>query len=538
VADLNNDNQMDMIVLNYDGDDFYVFLVYNDGHFILENKYSTGKNSFPTGGAVGDFNHDNKLDLVIANSVYYYIMIYMGYGNGSLSKPTIYSTGSHSNPQVVVVSDINNDNKLDIIVANKDSHNIVVFLGHGNGTFGNRITYNMELSCDPQSMVAHDFNNDNKMDIIFGDFTNNRIGLVFGYGNGSFVSQPNYIGDHYATPVSIETSDFNNDHHLDIVVVNIQSKNIYALLGYGNGSFSDPIVSVDGNNMDPTSVTVGDFNNDNLLDICVSDSGGTIIVYHGIGDGFFRHPIIYSIGFSTNPAWVVAGYFNTDDYLDIAVANSGSNTVEIFFGGGCDPYSSQMTYFSGDDSRPIFVTVGDVNNDHYLDILVTKEDTNNVGILINDENSSFSNESILLSDLRSNPFSVAVANLNNDSNLDIIVVNRDNENISIFFGCGNGTFQYSTSYWIGYGSRPNSVAIGDFNNDTHLDIAVSNDGTNNIVLLSGYGNGIFAILTTFLTGYNTLPCSLDVGDFNNDGIQDIVVAMAGTNNIGIIARIC
>jgi hypothetical protein len=74
------------------------------------------------------------------------------------------------------------------------------------------------------------------------------------------------------------------------------------------------------------------------------------------------------------------------------------------------------------------------------------------------------------------------------------------------------------------------VVIDDFNNN--------NNGTNNIIILSGYGNGGFALLATFSTGYNSLPSSLTVGDFDSDKLPDVAVAMIGTNSIGIISKIC
>ena len=538
VADLNHDRHSDMIVINYRGDSFSVFLGNTDGNFTLKDTYNTGVLSFPRTGAVGDFNLNGKLDLVITNSGQHSIMIYFGDGNGSFAKPITYSTGRHSNPQIVCVSDVNNDNQLDIVVTNKDTHNIVVFLGTINGTFRSRITYNLEVSSNLQSIVVRDFNNDRKMDIIFGDYTNNRLGLLFGYGNGSFSRRIKYIGDSSANPVSINTGDFNNDTHVDLVVINKYSNNIYVLLSYGNGSFSDPLVSVPGGDMEPTSVTVGDFNHDRLLDICVSDSGGSIIIYHGVGDGFFKHSVIYSVGYASSPEWIISGYFNRDDYLDVAVANFQISTVAIFFGNGCDPYANQLLFPLDEDFRPTFLTVGDVNNDHYADIIVVNEGTNNVIALLNNRNETFSKYRLFFNDFHLSIFSVTMANLNNDSHLDLIAVNRDNERISVFFGWGNGSFEYDTSYWIGYGSRPKAITLADFTNDTYLDIAVANDGTNNIVLFAGIGNGSFVPSISFSTGYSTLPCSLDVGDFNNDAVADVVTVMSAIDTIGIISRIC
>ena len=538
LADLNYDQCSDMVVVNYRGDSFSVFLGHRDGNFVLNNKYNTGNYSSPRAAAVGDFNHDDTLDLVITNSGQDYIMIYLGHGNGSFGRPMTYSTGTRSNPQIVCVSDLNNDDKLDIIVTNKNTHNILTYLGNGNGTFRRRISYILEVSANVQSMVVDDFNNDQRMDILFGDHTNNRLGLLLGYGNGSFSRSIKYIDDSSAARISINTGDFNNDTYLDIVAVNTGSNNIYTLLGYGNGSFSNPIVTVAGSDMDPTSVTVGDFNNDRLLDIGVSDSGGTIILYHGVGDGFFKRSITYTVGYTAESEWIVSGHFNTDEYLDVAVANFRASTVSIFFGNGSDPYSNQMVFPLEENSRPISLTVGDINNDHYADIIVVTEEASNVVILMNTRNESFSNQILSVQDFSWKIFSITVADLDNDTNLDLITVHCDNERISVFFGLGNGTFHYNTSYWIGHSSRPKAIALGDFTNDTYLDIAISNDGTNNIVLLSGDGNGNFAALITFSTGYNTLPCSLTVGDFNSDDVSDVLVVMSAIDTIGIISRIC
>src|SRR5438128_1431472 len=82
-------------------------------------------------------------------------------------------------------------------------------------------------------------------------------------------------------------------------------------------------------------------------------------------------------------------------------------------------------------------------------------------------------------------------------------------------------------------SQPRSIAVGDLNNDHQMDIVVVNYGTNNIGILLGYGDGSFQDQMTFSTGYDSIPYSLAVGDLNKDNQLDIIVANYGTNNIGI-----
>src|SRR5207245_2522825 len=96
----------------------------------------------------------------------------------------------------------------------------------------------------------------------------------------------------------------------------------------------------------------------------------------------------------------------------------------------------------------------------------------------------------------------------------------------ILLGRGDGTFQIPHNYAVGI--RPISVAVGDFNGDGHVDLAVANVGTPNsgsdgsLSILLGKGDGTLAAAQTYLTG--SAPSSVAVADFNGDGILDLGVA--------------
>ena len=62
-------------------------------------------------------------------------------------------------------------------------------------------------------------------------------------------------------------------------------------------------------------------------------------------------------------------------------------------------------------------------------------------------------------------------------------------NVSILLGNGDPTFRAPVNYATG--SNPNSVAVGDFNGDGKLDLAVANSGSNNVSVLLGNGEGTF-----------------------------------------------
>ena len=77
------------------------------------------------------------------------------------------------------------------------------------------------------------------------------------------------------------------------------------------------------------------------------------------------------------------------------------------------------------------------------------------------------------------------------------------------------------------GSEPHFVAVGDFNNDGIPDIVSANYGSNTVSILLGVGNGTFQSAQNFTAG--SYPISVAVGDFNGDGNLDVAVANNGNN---------
>ncbi|CAF2036986.1 unnamed protein product, partial [Rotaria magnacalcarata] len=97
----------------------------------------------------------------------------------------------------------------------------------------------------------------------------------------------------------------------------------------------------------------------------------------------------------------------------------------------------------------------------------------------------------------SRPLSAIVSDLNDDIQLDIVVANSGTDTVGIFLGNENGTFQSQLTYSTGYRSQSYSVVVGDFNSDNQPDIVAANHGTNSIGILIGYGDGTFAIFSSY-----------------------------------------
>jgi dienelactone hydrolase len=115
------------------------------------------------------------------------------------------------------------------------------------------------------------------------------------------------------------------------------------------------------------------------------------------------------------------------------------------------------------------------------------------------------------------------------------VVDYDNGAVDVLLGKGDGTFQSEVAYPTG--SAPFAVAVGDFNGDGRLDLAVANGCTNcpfggSVSILLGNGNGTFQTHVDYATGNN--PGAITVGDFNEDGKLDLAVVNTSDSTVGVL----
>lgn len=134
------------------------------------------------------------------------------------------------------------------------------------------------------------------------------------------------------------------------------------------------------------------------------------------------------------------------------------------------------------------------------------------------------------------PNAVAVGDLNEDGNADLVVgFAREcgyGNQVSVLLGNGGGTFAAKVYYEVGH--NPAAVAIADLNRDGKLDLAVANSGSlgffgNTVSVLLGNGNGTFAAKTDYVTG--TAPSDVAIADVNEDGVADLLVAINGVFNM-------
>jgi hypothetical protein len=203
VGDFNKDGKLDVVVTAADNTNPYQSFGYVDvligngrGGISTDNSYLVGGASWYV--AVGDFNGDGNLDLVTSDG------IMLGNGNGTLGAPTSFYAGD--SPVMVAIGDFNGDGKLDLVAANYGSASVSVLLGNGNGTFSKPTSYFVGGS--PNSIAVADFDRDGRLD----------LAVLLGKGDGTFATNFTYYAGF--APGNVVAADFNRDGRTDLALVN------------------------------------------------------------------------------------------------------------------------------------------------------------------------------------------------------------------------------------------------------------------------------------------------------------------------------
>lgn len=306
----------------------------------------------------------------------------------------------------------------------------------------------------------------------------------------SFVSKPN-TAPTASNAVAVAAGDLNGDGVNDLVVVGNSTQKVSVLLGNkdgtgkADGSFATAVdYSVAGN---PRDVAIADVNGDGVPDLVVTGS-----TYTG-----------------TPP--------NFQSAVSVLLGTKGGN------GKGDGTFQPKVNY--GNGSSVSSVAVADVNNDGKADIIFTSNNSSSpvVSVLIGTGNGSFLTQKNFA--VGSDPRSVQVADLNGDGRADLVVANRNGNNVSVLLGTAatseGGPVLFDPQTTFAAGTTPTGVAVGDLDGDGKLDLAVSNETTGAVSILRGSGNGSFGTATTASTSGS--PTAIVLTDVNGDGKLDIVV---------------
>ena len=323
------------------------------------------------------------------------------------------------------------------------------------------------------SISLGDINNDGKIDAVVanGRHWPETNYIFFNYGKGFNVMSPldNLSSTSYAT----ELVDLDNDGDLDIIEINDNAPHrIYTNDGSGNFKFHSQVAEIS----HARNVAIGDLDNNGFMDFIITNRGQQNIICYNNGKLNFDCVKLQTIKNSTID--IAIQDLNSDGFPDLVLANRDHIPNEIFINKGNRQFEKKLDFGTGTfETRSVAIT--DINNDGNLDIVTGNINGSNF-IYLGNKNFTFK-ETIVFGSEDTDTFSIALADFNKDGFMDIVTGNYLKPN-TVFMNLDGKTFDAINL--TERASRTYGVTVGDINADGWMDVVIANSDDFNLYYLN------------------------------------------------------
>jgi Flp pilus assembly secretin CpaC len=236
--------------------------------------------------------------------------------------------------------------------------------------------------------------------------------------------------------------------------------------------------------------------------------------------------------------------FFVGDRFPITLATLSNSLGSATFVPGVSSAAFPRTDFAVGNSPVALVTgsFNSKNNSHidiavanHVDSTINNQAQSTISLLLGNGDGTFQTQTVVDLPAGSGPSALVAADFNSDSFLDLAVTDQTTDKISILLGNNDGTFQPETHVALPAGSGPVALLSGMFNSKSStdkIDLAVLNQTAKNVTILLGDGTGKFTIKSTVSTGNK--PVAMVSGDFNRDGFLDLAVVNQADNTVTVL----
>ena len=254
IGDIDGDGKPDIVQSDLGTDAGKIWVARGDGagHFTVPTTFTYVSTTLlpfraPLALRLGDMNNDGKVDVVTSNAVdqnnpgtITILLNASTSGTVAFSATPVEFTIATKTPQDLLLSQLDGNNKLDIVVANAyvGENSVTVYLSDSAAsavTFAAPATYSVGMS--PVALAFADIDSDTKVDLVSCDGIGNTVTVLYGGGAGVFgqssATRPGK--ESYAVgsnPVAVVAGTFNADVKIDIATANQVSNNVSVLINH------------------------------------------------------------------------------------------------------------------------------------------------------------------------------------------------------------------------------------------------------------------------------------------------------------------
>jgi len=343
----------------------------------------------------------------------------------------------------------------------------------------------------------------------------------------------------YRNSTHIETADYDGDGDADLYIGSYdQTSGSFKHYLFNNemGRFKDVSSEVGMNHSGKeTSAVFVDYDNDGFLDLYITREGGDVL-YQNAGKGVFKD-VTADAKIGSKTGGTKAVFFDLDHDGDLDLYELGTASNQVFRNNGDGKFQEKTTEMglSNTGSNSQSATFGDLDDDGDIDLFVANENTGN-SLYLNQRQGVFS-EASDNAGLKSQGGSgaVSVGDCNNDGFLDLFIGERNGENSGLFLNKGNGKFEPLKNNRQLFAAlkqvRINDAKFLDFDNDGFLDILVVGESTDKagrgVFLFHNDAEGVYSDVSKLLPDAPKSGKQISLFDYNDDG--DLDLAIAGAN---------
>lgn len=320
----------------------------------------------PQGVVLADFNGDEHLDAAVTGlgqTVY----LLFGDGTGALA-PHAELTAAADRTGGIDSADFNEDGHMDLVVASSDTSlpgKISVFLNSGTGTFTGPVAYDTRVF--PRAFLITDLDGDDNLDLVIAAQNSSVIQRFFGDGSGAFTAATDIA---LPSPITVIGGDFNGDGAVDLVARQngFSDFKIFLNLDDGSGDFAAPVsVDLDGPVGD---IRAFDFDADGHLDLAVNVGGSPnqVVLFENDGAAAFTPMAAFSV--ATNSTGLAIEDLDGDGRVELIQLEYSATSYYIFAGQGGFAFADAQIFPA---TFPASFDVGDLNGDGLKDLVLANQ---------------------------------------------------------------------------------------------------------------------------------------------------------------------